>query len=139
LDVLGDRVQVFDRVSGDIDMGAVDRDGDPVLSLLEGVVNFNIGDRRSDGRGSEEERSKSGNECGTHFLWCLVSVSESDQRFRDGLYEDFDRRRRRARLGSLKQRKKMNKKLKRRFWMPKGGHVSERNEGRRSVGGGGKE
>jgi hypothetical protein len=138
LDVLGDRVQVFDRVSGDIDMGAVDRDGDPVLSLLEGVVNFNIGDRRSDGRGSEEERSKSGNECGTHFLWCLVSVSESDQRFRDGLYEDFDRRRR-ARLGSLKQRKKMNKKLKRRFWMPKGGHVSERNEGRRSVGGGGKE
>ena len=68
LDVFSDRVQVFDRMSGDIDMGAVDSDGDPVLSLLESMVIFSIGDRRSDGRGSEEERSKSGNECGTHFL-----------------------------------------------------------------------
>jgi hypothetical protein len=109
LDVLGDRVQVFDRLSGDIDIGAVDGDGDPVLSLLEGMVNFSIGGRRSDDRGSEEERSESGNECGTHFLWCLFSVSESDQRFRAGLYEDFDRRRR-ARLGSLKKRKRMNKR-----------------------------
>jgi hypothetical protein len=84
LDVFGDRVQVFDCLSGDIDMRSVDRDGDPMLSLLEGMVNFSIGDRRSDDRGSEEEGSKSGNERGTHFLWCLFSVSESDQRFRDG-------------------------------------------------------
>jgi len=68
---MGDCVLVMDRVSLDRNMRVVNGDSHKMLAFLEGIVGFNIGDRRSDGRGSEEERSKSGNECGTHF-WLFI-------------------------------------------------------------------